>query len=1016
MRFSFLVSLLLFCSGAISAAPTLTLLSYKTGTPGTAADKPSLLPLSSTDGVYLTFASNATDLLAGFVDNNDAVVANSNDIFQRNLQTGVVTLVSHASGSTTGGMNNRYTGTPRASDDGRFVIFASDATNLVPGNGAAQRPYFWDRTTGTITFIADVQSQGVAISGDGNWLGMYASSPNMPKNIYDPGQGTFGATIYTPLFLINRVSGAVTLVTHVPGNVNSIAPVDVQSIFISEDGRYTAFETALYNGWDTYTGTYVTNSEALYLYDRQTDTMKLVTKRNDDAAPSVQVLNPAISYLSPDGRYLFFVHADINFGASSSDTNAVTDLYRYDRDGGSSRLSRFFFDNYPLIPSPSAGTTAIHFSPNGRYAAFVSSATNLVAGDTNARSDVFRFDTSTSSMERANVDAVGNEWTTAANGTFAVGLPRVDNQGRVAFQTNATSIGFIDTNAGNDLIQSSFGAVVASPTVASPTSSSVTQNTATLGGSITATGGADATARGVVYALTAQNNNPEIGGANVTVLTESGTFSTGAFTRNATSLAASSGYSYKAYATNSAGTSYSGVGTFTTATASATIIFNATTGISGTVVTDGQGGSNDVPGISLQFSAKAEDGTTDLPMTYQPNIYPGANGIAGGYAASSIQSVFNIKSSSTATNFTMSSIFIVDYGGVDGDLLRIEAFDDGVSAGFITYQVSGAPWYDTVDLAGLGGTKFVDIDEVRITGNGGVDMYVAVNNVTISGITASASTATVSSLARANATPTNLNTVNWTLTFGSAVTGVTASNFTLGGTSTGASVGTPTTANAGLSWTVPVTTGTDGTLLLRLDNDTGLSSDVTTTLPFVGETYTVDKTAPDTSITATPALLTTSTSASFSFTGSDTGGSGVASYQVKLDAASFATGTSPTAYTSLGDGSHTFQVRAVDAAGNVDASPASYTWTVDTTPPQVLSVTRLSPSAQAVSATTVTFRVTYSEAVTLNAPATARYAVVPVGGSSITGTVTGVTGTGATRDVTVSITGGTGEFRLRVVD
>ncbi|MBB5037502.1 beta strand repeat-containing protein [Prosthecobacter dejongeii] len=468
------------------------------------------------------------------------------------------------------------------------------------------------------------------------------------------------------------------------------------------------------------------------------------------------------------------------------------------------------------------------------------------------------------------------------------------------------------------------GSVVV-PTVASPTSTAVTSNSATLGGSITATGGANATARGVVYALTSQNPNPEIGGANVTVLTESGSFSTGAFTRNATSLAASSGYSYKAYATNSAGTSYSSVGTFTTTAATATIIFNASTGISGSVVTDGQGGSNDVSNIALQFSAKGADGTTDLPMTYEPNIYPGANGIAGGYNSSSIQSVFKIKSSSTATNFTMSSIFIVDYGGVAGDLLRIEAFDDGVSAGFITYQVSGAPWYATVDLAGLGGTKFVDIDEVRITGNGGVNMYIAVNNVTISGVTTSASTTTVSSLVRANATPSNLNTVNWTLTFGSAVTGVTASNFTLGGTSTGAAVGTPSTANAGLSWTVPVTTGTDGTLLLRLDNDAGISSDVTTTLPFVGETYTVDKTAPDTSITANPALLTTSTSASFSFTGSDAG-SGVASYQVKLDTASFATGTSPTAYTSLADGSHTFQVRAVDAAGNVDASPASYTW------------------------------------------------------------------------------------------
>lgn len=287
----------------------------------------------------------------------------------------------------------------------------------------------------------------------------------------------------------------------------------------------------------------------------------------------------------------------------------------------------------------------------------------------------------------------------------------------------------------------------------------------------------------------------------------------------------------------------------------------------------------------------------------------------------------------------------------------------------------------------------------------------AVASFTIS----SGSSTTVSSLSRANGTPTNSGTVNWTLTFGSAVTGVTASHFTLGGTSTGAAVGTPSTGNGGLTWTVPVTTGTDGTLLLRLDNDTGLSSDVSTTLPFVGETYTVDKTPPDTTIAAFPSNPSPFSTASFSFTGSDSG-SGLASFQVQLDGAGFASGSSPANYTALANGSHTFQVRAVDAAGNMDPTPASYAWIVDTTPPQILSINRQNPSGQGISATGVTFRVTYSKPVTLNAPATARFAVVPVGGSSITGTVTGVSGSGVTRDVTVSITGGTGEFRLRAVD
>jgi hypothetical protein len=98
-------------------------------------------------------------------------------------------------------------------------------------------------------------------------------------------------------------------------------------------------------------------------------------------------------------------------------------------------------------------------------------------------------------------------------------------------------------------------------------------------------------------------------------------------------------------------------------------------------------------------------------------------------------------------------------------------------------------------------------------------------------------------------------------------------------------------------------------------------------------TWVVDATAPDTNITAQPSNPSNSSSPSFSFTGSDPGGSGVASFECKLDGGTFASCTSPKSYTSLADGSHTFQVRAIDAAGNVDASPASYTWVVDATAP-----------------------------------------------------------------------------------
>jgi len=87
---------------------------------------------------------------------------------------------------------------------------------------------------------------------------------------------------------------------------------------------------------------------------------------------------------------------------------------------------------------------------------------------------------------------------------------------------------------------------------------------------------------------------------------------------------------------------------------------------------------------------------------------------------------------------------------------------------------------------------------------------------------------------------------------------------------------------------------------------------------------------------------------------------------------------------------------------------------IDTTPPTITSIVRQNPTGQTTASNVVTFRVTYSEPVTV--PGASNFSVVAVNGSSIVGTVTSVTGSGTTRDVTVTITSGTGEFRLRGVN
>lgn len=89
---------------------------------------------------------------------------------------------------------------------------------------------------------------------------------------------------------------------------------------------------------------------------------------------------------------------------------------------------------------------------------------------------------------------------------------------------------------------------------------------------------------------------------------------------------------------------------------------------------------------------------------------------------------------------------------------------------------------------------------------------------------------------------------------------------------------------------------------------------------------TIDTIAPNTSIDSNPSNPSNSTSASFTFSGTDA--DSVLTFECKLDAAAFAACASPQDYTGLAVGSHTFQVRAIDRAGNTDASPASFTWDI----------------------------------------------------------------------------------------
>jgi hypothetical protein len=188
---------------------------------------------------------------------------------------------------------------------------------------------------------------------------------------------------------------------------------------------------------------------------------------------------------------------------------------------------------------------------------------------------------------------------------------------------------------------------------------------------------------------------------------------------------------------------------------------------------------------------------------------------------------------------------------------------------------------------------------------------------------------TVVSIKRAGSNPTNAASVDFTVTFSEPVNNVDSSDFSLAANGIGDAT-IDTVNGSGAVYTVTVNTGTtSGSLRLDIPSSasiTNLAGKPLAGLPYIsGESYSIDKTAPDTQIDNHPADPSTAVVASFEFSSTEPG----ATFECKLDSDSYAACVSPKQYTDLTVGSHTFSVRSTDTAGNTDSSSANYTWSVN---------------------------------------------------------------------------------------
>ncbi|MDO7848991.1 FG-GAP-like repeat-containing protein [Hymenobacter sp. M29] len=258
--------------------------------------------------------------------------------------------------------------------------------------------------------------------------------------------------------------------------------------------------------------------------------------------------------------------------------------------------------------------------------------------------------------------------------------------------------------------------------------------------------------------------------------------------------------------------------------------------------------------------------------------------------------------------------------------------------------------------------------------------------------TTPAAPTSVVSINRAGSNPTNAASVSYTVTFAASVTGLSASNFGLVATGSVAGASITGVTGSGTTYTVAVSTGTgDGTLGLNLTTAAGLTPGLSNALPFVGQVYTIDKTAPTVTITSPVAPdggYTTTSPLTYVLTFSEDVSSPTVSVTnfgggslTRTSANTFAVSVTPG-----GPGSVRLTVNpntSTDAAGN--ASPAaSYTifYNVPTTAPVLTSPANNSTLASGLP--------TYAG----TAPAGSTVTVYVNGTSIGTTTASGTTGTG----------------------
>lgn len=389
----------------------------------------SFWPSISGDGRYVAFHSWAGNLVNG--DTNG-----TSDVFVRDLQSGETRRVSISSEGAEAKLFPALC--PSISADGRYVAFGSRAANLVPGDtNDSEDVFVHDRIEGRTARVS-VASDGTegnwssyepSISADGRFVAFSSLASNL---VPDDTNG------FEDVFVHDMLTGATSRVSVSSSGEEADGPSGLPTI--TADGRYVAFMSAAWNIVASDTN----NMLDVFVHDRATKETTRVSVASDGTEANGHSGWPAIS---GDGRCVAFSSVASNL--VSNDRNGVDDVYVHDRVTCTTvRVS--------VASNGAEGNNASYdasISADGRYVAFSSAASNLVPNDTNEAEDVFVHNRATGETIRVSIARDGSE----ANSQST--QPSISADGRyVAFVSYGTNLVAGDTNGACDVFVHERGA------------------------------------------------------------------------------------------------------------------------------------------------------------------------------------------------------------------------------------------------------------------------------------------------------------------------------------------------------------------------------------------------------------------------------------------------------------------------------------------------------------------------------------------------------------------------------